>query len=68
VSNCGLSRAPRLRNPTATVNSYSRLTLFNASVAKFEQVSNDNGTVVESFTKKQMRHNRSAPFACFHSG
>ena len=52
------------REPRLLVNSYSRLTLFNASVAQFEQVANDNGSVVDSFTITQTRHNRSAPFAC----
>lgn len=58
------------REPRLVVNSYSRLTLYNASVAAFEQVANGNasvlaGTVVDSFTVVQRRPDRSAPFACF---
>ena len=53
------TRAPRLR-----LNSYSRLTLLNASVARFEQVANDDGAVVDRFTVTQTR-NRSAPFPVF---
>ena len=52
------------REPRLLVNSYSRLTLLNASVAQFEQVANDNGTVVDQFTITQTR-NRSAPFPVF---
>ena len=47
------------------VNSYSRMTLHNATWAHFEQVANDNGTVVDSFDVVQDRANRSAPFPCF---
>eukprot|EP00035_Acanthoeca_spectabilis_P010123 m.178671 g.178671 ORF g.178671 m.178671 type:complete len:301 (+) comp14930_c0_seq3:1239-2141(+) len=53
------------REPRLQVNSYSRLTLFNASVALFEQVANNNGTIVDSFTITQTRMDRSAPFPCF---
>ena len=53
------------REPRLQVNSYSRMTLFNASVARFEQVANDNGTIVDAFTVTQTRNNRSAPFAVF---
>jgi hypothetical protein len=42
------SRSPRLQ-----VNSYSRMTMWNASVLSFEQVANDNGTIVDSFTITQ---------------
>ncbi len=55
------------REPRLLVNSYSRLTLFNSSVARFEQIANDNGSVVDQFTITQRRHNRSAPFACLRA-
>jgi len=48
------------------VRRYSRLTLVSATEARFEQVANDNGTVVDAFTITQNRANRSAPFPCFH--
>ena len=54
------------REPRLLVNSYSRLTFFNTSVAHFEQVANDNGTIVDSFTVTQTR-NRSMPFPVFHA-
>lgn len=53
------------REPRLMVNSYSRLTFVNASVAVFEQVANDNGTIVDSFVVTQSRANRSAPFPCW---
>jgi hypothetical protein len=55
------------REPRLQVNSYSRLTLLNESVARFEQVANDNGTVVDEFTITQTRKDRSAPFPGFFS-
>eukprot|EP01063_Lacrimia_lanifica_P012492 TRINITY_DN19154_c0_g1_i1.p1 TRINITY_DN19154_c0_g1~~TRINITY_DN19154_c0_g1_i1.p1 ORF type:complete len:700 (+),score=165.83 TRINITY_DN19154_c0_g1_i1:37-2136(+) len=48
-----------------TVNSYTRLTLYNASVAAFEQVANGNSTTIDAFTVVQTRADRSAPFTCF---
>ena len=53
------------REPRILMNTYSRLVLLNASVARFEQVANDNGTVVDTFSIVQTRRNRSAPFRCF---
>merc|ERR1712072_593150 len=44
------------REPRLMVNSYSRLTLYNSSVAYFEQVANANGTVVDAFTVVQENH------------
>ena len=54
--------APWTREPRILANSYSRMTLWNASVATFEQVGNDNGTLLDSWTIVQRRRNRSAPF------
>lgn len=56
------------REPRIIANTYSRMTLHNASYATFEQVANDNSTVLDSFTIVQTRRNRSAPFPCFFSG
>jgi hypothetical protein len=58
-------RHHRSRPPRLLVNSYSRLVLHNASVARFEQVANADGAVVDTFTIVQTRTNRSAPFPCF---
>ena len=52
------------REPRIMMNTYSRMELVNATTAHFQQVANDNGTVVDSFTITQNRRNRSAPFAC----
>ena len=52
------------REPRLLVNSYSRMELVNASTARFQQIANDNGSVVDSFTVIQHRRNRSAPFGC----
>ena len=41
------------RHPRLQVNSYSRMTVWNGSVLAFEQVANDNGTVVDSFAIKK---------------
>ena len=54
------------REPRLVVNSYSRLTFYNASVAQFEQVANDNGTIVDKFTITQAR-NRTMPFPVFRA-
>lgn len=50
------------REPRLVGTSYSRMTLVNATTMMFEQVANDNGTVVDAFTVLQRRKNRSAPF------
>ena len=60
------SGQPWTREPRLLVNSYSRLTLVSPSTLMFEQVANDNGTVVDSFTITQTRPIRSAPFPCFY--
>ena len=54
-----------VREPRLLVNSYSRLTFFNSSVGVFEQVANDNGTIMDRFVVTQTRANRSAPFPCW---
>lgn len=50
------------REPRLVMTSYSRVSLLNATTMIFEQVANDNKTVVDSFIVHQRRSNRSEPF------
>ena len=58
--------APWTREPRLVVNSYSRMTFLNATMAQFEQVANNNGSIVDQFAITQTR-NRSMPFPVFRA-